>query len=525
MDATDQPIFPMAKTICLLATIALLLISFIYTLNLTLANAAVPYFQGGLSVNNLKGSYIATAFMAGTTISVPFTSALSKRFGSIRVLVASNLLFNGLSVMSGCTSNYVLVVGLRLLQGVVTGPLVPLCQATLMKIYPKGQRIFINNLFSNTLLIGPMMGPFIGGWICFNYSWHWIFFLFVPVGVILTLWVAILFKDIHDATGKLKLDYVSLVLITIIVLSLQVLLDKGRQYMWWESTLIWYLTIIILVALVYLVAWSVLQEDSLLDLSLFKYRTFTMAFFLSMLSYSVYYAILALIPIWFRYFMGYNAVWAGATVLPLVISPLLIGLFVDRFIKRFGYTRVLSAALLFLSLGCFYFAFFTPYVDFRHVVYGGLILGTGAALYISPLVGLAVYEVEPKKLEIAAGMAQFFRAFAAGIGTSSAIGLWKVRMHFHYINLIENVNPYRNASQEWMEQIKKLGFTGQQKFALMEEIIGKQVASLSFNDLMWGLAWLCLILSILTTLFRKRRVSKRYPKRKAIRHLIQQDVK
>lgn len=309
-------------------TIALALATFMQVLDSTIANVAIPTIAGNLGASNSQGTWVITSFGVANAISIPITGWLAKRIGEVRLFMWSTALFALTSWLCGISQSLEMLIFFRVLQGLVAGPLIPLSQSLLLNNYPPAKRNMALALWSVTIVVAPILGPILGGYISDNYHWGWIFFINVPFGVLIIMCISNTLSGRETKTEIKPIDTIGLVLLVVGVGALQIMLDQGKELDWFNSTEIIVLTIIAVVALSFLIVWELTDEHPVIDLSLFKSRNFTIGCLTLSLAYMIYFGTIVLLPLLLQEVFGYTATWAGLAaasvgLLPLIITPII----------------------------------------------------------------------------------------------------------------------------------------------------------------------------------------------------------
>lgn len=292
-------------------TIALALATFMQVLDSTIANVAIPTIAGNLGASNSQGTWVITSFGVANAISIPITGWLAKRIGEVRLFMWSTALFALTSWLCGISQSLEMLIFFRVLQGLVAGPLIPLSQSLLLNNYPPAKRNMALALWSVTIVVAPILGPILGGYISDNYHWGWIFFINVPFGVLIIMCISNTLAGRETKTEIKPIDTIGLVLLVVGVGALQIMLDQGKELDWFNSTEIIVLTIIAVVALSFLIVWELTDEHPVIDLSLFKSRNFTIGCLTLSLAYMIYFGTIVLLPLLLQEVFGYTATWAG----------------------------------------------------------------------------------------------------------------------------------------------------------------------------------------------------------------------
>jgi MFS transporter, DHA2 family, multidrug resistance protein len=489
-----------------MSLIGLALATFLIILDYTIANVSIPYIAGDLSVSANQGTYVITSFSVGNAIILPISGWLTERIGGVRLILISTLLFVFFSWMCGSAPSFeVLLIG-RFLQGFVSGPLIPLSQSLLVSTNPPEKKNNVLAFWSTVVIVAPVIGPVLGGWISFDYNWSWIFYINIPFGLLSAALIWYTLSDYHTKTKKTPVDYVGFFLLAVAVLTLQIILDRGEQYDWMGSNYILTLSIISALAFLYLFVWERLHAHPIIDLSLFKIHSYAVSVLFMGVMYAMYFGSVVLVPLWLQIYMGYNAVWAGIAVAPIGLAPIFFSIFTGKLINRYGTLILLAFCFILFSVSCFYTAYFTTAVDLSHIWISRFLVGCGLVFFITPLFSLSLQGIETKRLTQATGIFHFVRAMSGGIGTSLFTTLWVRRMAFHHERLGSALNSSSEAMSTFLERLKSFSLHGEKALEVTNNLLDKQVAMLALNDCFYLMGWLFLALIILLPFGRKKKV-------------------
>ncbi|MDU5191726.1 MAG: DHA2 family efflux MFS transporter permease subunit, partial [Mixta calida] len=301
---------PLEGAQLVLMTIALSLATFMQVLDSTIANVAIPTIAGNLGASNSQGTWVITSFGVANAISIPITGWLAKRIGEVRLFVWSTIAFALASFLCGVANSLTTLILFRVIQGLVAGPLIPLSQSLLLSNYPPAKRSIALSLWAMTVVVAPICGPILGGWISDNYHWGWIFFINVPIGIVVTILTLQTLRNRETKTEIRPIDTVGLVLLVVGIGALQIMLDRGRELDWFSSTEIIVLTVVAVVALSVLFVWEMTDDHPVVDLTLFKSRNFTIGCLSISLAYMLYFGSIVLLPQLLQEVYGYTATWA-----------------------------------------------------------------------------------------------------------------------------------------------------------------------------------------------------------------------
>lgn len=489
----------------LLLNFALGLGTFIQILDSSIANVAIPYIAGNLSVSADEGTWVITSFAASNAIMLPLTGWLSNYFGRIRLFVWSVLLFALMSFFCGFASSLTMLVIFRVLQGCVAGSLIPLSQSILMASNPPANQGAALGFWSMIVIVAPVLGPIIGGYLTEVYSWPWIFYINVPIGLFSAGVTWYLLKDQESEIVRNPIDWIGLFLLSVGVACMQIMLDKGKDLDWFDSNIIITLTITSIVSLIYFVLWNAGQKFPIVDFSFFKSRNFAIGTLAITMGYLLYFTSTVTVPLWLQTEQNYTAYWAGVAVAPVGIVSVLLSALIGKYMDRVD-LRMISALSFFLfSMSFFHQSTFTTQVTLRDIMLVRLYQGFGVVIFFLPLVRISFTEVPTSKMPSATGLFHFIRVLVgSGFGTSLAIELWTHLEIFHHARLAEAITAYNDPTNELY---KKLGehsplFTSKVVSRIIDQQVEQQAFMLSTNDLAWLAGWLFLLLIPLIFLCR-----------------------
>jgi MFS transporter, DHA2 family, multidrug resistance protein len=297
--AGGQPaVTPLHGAPLVMLTIATALSTFMEILDITIANVSIPTISGALGVSSSQGTWIISSYSVAAAIAVPLTGWLARRVGEVKLFTISVLLFTLMSALAAFSVNLPMLVTLRLLQGFVSGPMVPLSQTLLVRNFPPEKRGAAMGLWAMTVILAPIAGPLLGGYISDNYHWSWIFLINIPIGLFggITVWT--LMRKYEAPTMKVPLDVVGLILLVVGVGSLQLMLEIGKDYDWFASSFIVALAIIAAVTLTFFIAWVLTSHQPIVDLHLFNDKNFRFGVIVLSVGFMTYFGTVVIVPLW-----------------------------------------------------------------------------------------------------------------------------------------------------------------------------------------------------------------------------------
>ena len=471
----------------LLATIGIPLATFMQVLDTTIANVALPTISGNLGVSSEQGTWVITSFAVCNAIALPLTGWMARRFGEVKLFLAAVMLFVITSFLCGIARSMPELVLFRALQGFVAGPLYPMAQTLLLAIFPTAKRGMALALLAMVTVVAPIIGPIAGGWITDNYSWPWIFFINVPIGVFACL---VVWSQLGKRPEKIvhqPIDYVGLSLLVIGVGLLQVVLDKGNDLDWFESTFIQVGGAVAVVALIALVIWELTDKHPIVNLSLFRYRNFSFGTLALVLGYSGFFGINLLLPQWLQTQLGYTPVWAGLAAAPIGLLPVFLSPLVGRFAHKVDMRLLSGGSFLVIGASCFMRATFNTEVDYRHIAEVQVFMGLGIALFFMPTTSILLSSLPPKDIADGSGLATFLRVLGGSFASSLTTWIWQRRADLHHAQLAEHVTAYDPATQQYLQQ---LGGASTAHYAQIDKIVESQAYMLSTVEYFTLLGWM-----------------------------------
>ena len=475
-----------------LCTTALALATFMQVLDTTIANVSLPTIAGNLGVSTDQSTWVITAFAVSTAIALPLTGWLTRRFGEVRLFVIATLLFTMASLLCGVAFSMGSLVGFRALQGFVAGPMYPITQALLISIYPPSKRSQALALLATVTVVAPIAGPILGGWITDNYSWPWIFFINVPIGIFSSFIVWRQMRDKPAVLEKPRMDYVGLITLVIGVGALQLVLDKGNEEDWFNSSFIVATAIVSAIALAVFLIWELTDKEPIVNLRLFRHRNFSAGTVTLMLAYGGFFSVGLLVPQWLQTQLHYTAVWSGLASAPIGLLPVLLTVVVGKYASRFDLRMLASLAFLAMGLASFYRSGFTADVDFARVAWVQLFQGFGVAFFFMPVLTILLSDLKGHEIAAGSGLATFLRTLAGSFAASFTTYLWGHRAIFHHANLTEAISPFSPSTAATVQQLGHGDVT--RGAAMVDRLITQQAYQMSFNEICHGLGYLFLAL-------------------------------
>lgn len=495
LPVTPEPVAqPFRPPNLALTTIGLALASFMQVLDTTIANVSLPTISGNLGASANQATWVITSFAVSNAIALPLTGFLTRRFGERKLFTWATLAFVIASLLCGLANSMGLLVAARALQGFVCGPMYPVTQALLISIYPPHKRGQAIALLAMVTVVAPIAGPILGGWITDNYSWEWIFFINIPIGIFSSIVVGRQLKGRPERLEKPKMDYIGLATLVLGVGALQIMLDLGNDEDWFNSTKIVWLTVVAVIALAVFVIWELTEKDPIVNLRLFRHRNFASGTLAMVMAYSAFFSVGLLVPLWLQRNLGYTAIWAGFASAPIGILPVLLTPLVGKYASKFDLRMLATFAFVVMASTSFYRSGFNLDVDFQRVAEVQLWQGLGVALFFMPVLTILLSDLEPHEIAAGSGLATFVRTLGGSFAASLTTWAWNQRTTVHHARLTEHIGAYDPSIQQ---TVTTLGGGDPQRGAMMlNGMISQQAAQIGFNEIFHLLGILFLVVIV-----------------------------
>jgi DHA2 family multidrug resistance protein len=478
----------------LLLTVAIAMASFMEILDMTIVNVSVPAISGSLGVITTEGTWAVSSYMLAAAVMQPLSGWIARRFGEVRTFITSVLLFMLFSAICGFATSLAMLVASRLIQGMVSGPMMSVAQAILLRNYPLEKRGLALGLWTMVIMIAPIFGPILGGWITDNLSWPWLFYINVPVAAFTALVSWPLLRHRESKKVKLPIDGVGLGLLIVGVGSLQFLLDNGNEKDWFSSPVIVAAALASLVAVCFLIPWELTDKHPVVDLHLFGRRNFRIGCITVGLSFFALSSINIVFPLWLQTTVGYTATWAGLTLAPLGLLGIVAAPFVGRFMNQLNLRMAASFAFCIFGLGIFWTSTLNETATFAQFVAPRVLQGIGLPFFFLPLNQILMSGVASSELASASGVSNFVRTMSGSFATAISVWIWNRRTDYHHVVLTEHIT---NASSGWIHfkaQLQAHGIVGAQASNFIDQLVSGQATTLAVNDVFYMMSLIFVLL-------------------------------
>jgi len=460
---------------------SVMLATLMQALDTTIANVALPNMQGTLSATQDQISWVLTSYIVAAAIATPATGWLASVMGRRRLLLIAIAGFTFASVLCGMATGIGAMVAFRLLQGLFGAALVPLSQSTLLDVYPREKHGAAMALWGMGVMVGPILGPPLGGWLTDSYSWHWVFLINVPIGALALFGVAASLPT--DETRQSRFDWRGFAFLAIGIGALQLFLDRGEQQDWFGSVEIQVEAALAFLGFyLYAVHWKT-RERSFLDLGLFKDRNFLASNIFIFVLGVVLFATMALLPPFLQNVMSYPVVTTGLLLAPRGIGTLIAMMLVGRLMARGADARLLAA--IGMTLTCYslwQMMHFSLDVPEHLIVTTGVVQGLGLGLVFVPISTVAYSTLPMSQRTEAAGIFSLMRNIGSSVGISIVMTLLSRNTQINHAEIASRLTPYGDNAQQMREMIGQNAASG---LAMLNGEVTRQASGIAFLNDFW----------------------------------------
>lgn len=473
-------------------TLTVMLPTLIEIIDTSVVNVALDHIRGSLSAGLDESTWTITSYLVSNAIIIPMSGWLSRRYGRKRYLMFSIAMFTVSSFLCGSAWSLESLVFFRILQGIGGGALQPISQAILLETFPPKQHGIAMAAFGVGIMFGPIVGPLLGGWITDNWSWHWIFYINVPIGIISIFLAAMFITDPPYMKGEsMKVDYWGLGLLAVGLGALQIVLDKGQQDNWFDATYIVWLTAIAIICIaLFIIVELYYAEHPIVDLRTFRNGSFRIGNAIMFFGFFNLFASIVLLPIYLQTLMGYTAYLSGVVLGPGGLATLIALPLAGRLVTKVNPKVLLTFGMIVNAYATWLMANFTLTADFTTVIWPRVVLGIGMGFFFIPLTTLTMSGIPKEEMSNASSIYNLLRNLGGSFGVAFVTTILARRAQFHQSRLVEHATPYdpnfQIAMQQNMHYLQSQGVAPSQlesgSLAMIYQELLRQASMLSFND-------------------------------------------
>jgi len=486
-------------------------------LDTSVANVALPHISGNLSATTEEATWVLTSYLISNAIILPATSWIGKFVGRKRFLIICIVLFTFASALCGAAPNLQTLIIARILQGIGGGALQPIAQAVLLESFPPSKRGAAMAVYGMGIVVAPIIGPTLGGWITDNYSWRWIFYINLPIGAIAAFMANSFVEDPPYLKNQKpgRIDYIGFGLMALGLAALELTLDLGQQKDWFSSSFIVFTAVSATVLLISFVLWELLTPEPIVNLRVFTDRNFAAGCGIIATVGIALYGSTALLPLFLQTVLGYPAVESGFAVSPRGVGAVVSMAIVGRLVGKLDSRYLIAFGFLILTLSMYMFTWINLDIAQSNIIYPMLIGGFALGFVFVPLTTQTMATLPQQQLGNATGIYNLMRNTGGSVGISILAFLLTRWTQVYTAILTENTSPYSPAFQNLFRQIRASLLTQndivtatQKTYGVVYGMIVRQAMVLAYIDCFWLLTVLCALGIPAAFLFKKVKNAK-----------------
>ncbi|MCC6980820.1 MAG: DHA2 family efflux MFS transporter permease subunit [Candidatus Melainabacteria bacterium] len=471
----------------------------IEVIDTSITNVALPHIQGNLGATTSEAAWVVTSYSIANVITMPLAVMFGDMFGKKRYFIFSMIGFTIASVLCGISTNLLTLVLARVMQGLFGGGLLAKAQAFLFEAFPQEMQGFVQAVFGICVIVGPVVGPTLGGWLTDNYNWRWIFFINIPIGIIATILCQAFIpsdKPRQADAPKVRIDWLGIMSLSVMLGSLQYVLEKGQDEDWFASHLIVLCTVATFIGAIVFFTHELRTKHPAVNLRIVRFRSVAIGLVFQAVVGFVLFGINYVIPNFAQVMLGYTALQAGLLQMPASLVTGFMFPVVGAMIGKFDARIMVFVGIACLSLSNWFLLPLTLDWGWEHFLLSSLIRGFGLVLVFLPLTIAAVGDCPPEDIQTAASLLSLVRTLGGGVGIAMLATILTRREDFHRAVLVEKITPYGTEALNRLSQMTEMFIhqgwaipdARQRALAIMSSQVDTQAAALSFADIAWLLA-------------------------------------
>jgi DHA2 family multidrug resistance protein len=495
------------------------LASFMEVLDTTVANVSLPYIAGTVGVSDDEASWVVTTYLVANAIVLTGSPFLSRSFSRKRFFIVCLGLFTLSSALCGVAWSLPSLLAFRIMQGFAGGGMVPVAQSILADAFPPAKRGQGFALFGLAVVVAPVVGPTLGGWLSDNWSWHWCFLINAPVGLVAMILIAVILRESPAAQEERRqwraqgggFDLVGFVLVATFLGALEVMMDRGLEDDWFASNFICIAAIICALAFVLMIPWEITRRNPMIDLRMVATRQFGACFLVMLSAGGILLATTQFTPLLVQQDFGYTATWAGLVLSPGGVVTMVMMFVVGRISGKFQPKYLIAIGALFTALSMYQLTNVYPGLGFWFLARSRMVLGIGLPLIFLPIIAASYDGLPPGKTDQASALINAARNTGGSIGASLISNVLTDREQFHQSRLIEHIFPsstqyhytLNQVTQYFLQQGSALAQAQHQALDWIGQQVQTQASFLAYMDSFWVLMLLSLAAIPLALTLRK----------------------
>ena len=441
-----------------LIAMGVMLATFMEVLDTSIANIALPHIAGSLSATPEEATWVLTSYLVANAIVLPTTGWLANHFGRKRVFITCIMLFTLSSALCGLAWSLPTLIFARVLQGVGGGAMVPIAQSIMLESFPRQKRGAAMAIFAQGVVVAPILGPTLGGWITDSYSWRWIFYINLPVGILAILAAQWLVEDppYIQRNKSATIDYVGFGLLAVWLATLQILLDKGQEADWFGAVWVRWFALVSILSFTGFVWWQLKTDHPLVDLKVFKNRNFTIGLILMTTLGAILYGTTAQIPLFLQTLMGYPALQSGYAMSPRGIAAFVTTFFVGRLVGKMRAKWMLVIGFVLLAVSSFMLSDLNLQVAQINVIWPSIVNGIAISFIFVPLTTATMSQLAQQQLGNATGLYNLMRNLGGSIGIAFVTTMLARGAQAHQALMVGHLAPDNSAFRQQLDAANKL---------------------------------------------------------------------
>jgi DHA2 family multidrug resistance protein len=498
-------------------TIAVMLGAFLSVMDTSIVNVALPYMMGNFGQTLSAITWVATSYSIAAIVVITMTGWLSTLIGRKTLYLFSFALFTIGSILCGTARTFPQMIVYRIIQGIGSGALIPISQAIMREIFPRKQHGIAMAIFGMGVVLAPALGPIVGGWLIDNYGWPWIFYVNIPFSIV-GIWMVqhYVYDPDYLKRGIKNVDWLGILLLTIGLTGLQVVLERGQEKNWFDSSFVTAWAVVSAVTLIALIFWELYTREPIVDLRVLRNKPFAIGFTVVGLYGIALYGTTFILPQFTQSLLGYSAYQSGLTLLPRALAIFALMPLAGRL-----YNRVDAKILIIAGIGitCWSYGLLghlSLEVAFPNLVPILTLMGAGMAFIFVPLSTVSLITIPHKEMTNATSLYTLMQRIGGNIGYATAVTILERRIQFHHLHLAENITPahsyFLNTYHMLALYFHKNGYGPVRDrlgiFSLLDRLVNRQATMLSYNDLSWIFMLMFLFIIIFILFLPRSRAGK-----------------